>query len=241
MSEPSRDIAPPLRVTLLREQVTEMIRQAILDMRLKPGQRLVDRELIEWTGVSRATIREAIRELAAEGLVDVIPMKGAVVAVPTVEEVREIYELRAVLEGFATRLFTERATSEQIRQLRISVETIDELVRTGAGRWDLHTAKNHYYDVIFSATGNATLNDVASGLLKRVIAIRVGYFTGRYMLDKYLEELRAILEAVENRDPEAAEAAARRHIQVNGDASALNLALWQDLAEQTPAGPPVLP
>lgn len=221
----------PIRVSLLRDQVTDLIRQAILDMRLKPGQRLVDRELIEWTGVSRATIREAIRELATEGIVDVIPMKGAVVAVPSVEEVRQIYELRAVLEGFATRLFTERATEDQVADLRSSVEAIAQLIEKGSDRWELHKAKNHYYNTLFAGTSNSTLNDIEQGLLKRVIAVRVGYFSGRHMLDRYIDELQAIVRAVEARDPDAAEAAARVHILVNGDASALNLALWQDATQ----------
>ena len=67
----------------LREQVVDVLRQAILDFRLKPGQRLIERELIEQTGVSRTTIREVLRQLAAEGLVTTIPQKGAIVVVPS--------------------------------------------------------------------------------------------------------------------------------------------------------------
>ena len=67
----------------LREQVIAALRQAILDFQLKPGQRLVERELIEQLGVSRTTIREALRELTAEGLITVIPQKGAIVSAPS--------------------------------------------------------------------------------------------------------------------------------------------------------------
>ena len=67
----------------VREQVLEQLRQAIVEMRLKPEQRLVERELIEQTGVSRTTIREVLRQLAAEGLVTTIPHKGTVVASPS--------------------------------------------------------------------------------------------------------------------------------------------------------------
>src|SRR6478735_9922967 len=94
----------------LREQVLDVLRQAILDFRLKPGQRLIERELIEQTGVSRTTIREVLRQLAAEGLVTTIPQKGTVVASPSVERAAELYEVRAVLEGMAARQFAERAT-----------------------------------------------------------------------------------------------------------------------------------
>src|SRR4051812_46590318 len=80
-AEPMGRIAAPLR-----EQVIAALRQAILDFHLKPGQRLVERELIEQLGVSRTTVREALRELTSEGLVTVVPQKGAVVATPTLED-----------------------------------------------------------------------------------------------------------------------------------------------------------
>ena len=82
----------------LREQVLDLLRREIVEMRLRPGQRLVERELIQRIGVSRTTIREALRELAAEGLVTTIPQKGAIVAVPSWREAEEVYEVRALLE-----------------------------------------------------------------------------------------------------------------------------------------------
>jgi DNA-binding GntR family transcriptional regulator len=81
----------------LREQVLDLLRREIVEMRLRPGQRLVERELIQRIGVSRTTIREALRELAAEGLVTTIPQKGAIVAVPSWRGAEEVYEVRALL------------------------------------------------------------------------------------------------------------------------------------------------
>ena len=78
----------------LRDQVLELVRGAILDFRYKPGQRLIERELIEQIGVSRTTIREVLRELDAEGLVTTIPQKGAIVVVPTAEEAADLYDVR---------------------------------------------------------------------------------------------------------------------------------------------------
>ena len=102
----------------VREQVLEQLRHAIVEMRLQPAQRLVERELIEQTGVSRTTIREVLRELAAEGLVTTIPHKGTVVASPTLERAAELYEVRAVLEGMAARQFVERATEAHLARIR---------------------------------------------------------------------------------------------------------------------------
>src|SRR3954451_11087538 len=108
-----RRVAAPLR-----EQVLDVLRQAMLDFRLRPGQRLIEHELIEQIGVSRTTIREVLRELEAEGLVTTIPQKGAIVVVPSPEEAAELYEVRSALEQLVVKNFVERATDEQIAELR---------------------------------------------------------------------------------------------------------------------------
>ncbi|MBF4770575.1 GntR family transcriptional regulator, partial [Nocardioides agariphilus] len=94
----------------IRAQVLENLRQAIIDRRLAPGQRLIERELIELTGVSRTSVREALRELAAEGLVTVIPNQGTVVTNLGVAEAQQLYQIRSALEGLAGRLFVEHAS-----------------------------------------------------------------------------------------------------------------------------------
>ena len=100
-------------VSPVRTQVAENLRQAILGRHFRPGQRLVERELVEATGASRTSVREALRELAAEGLVTSIPNKGTVVTEVTRDEARQLYELRSGLEALAGRLFVERATDRK--------------------------------------------------------------------------------------------------------------------------------
>src|SRR4029079_6585742 len=109
-----------------REQVSALLRREIVSMRLQPGQRLVERELIERIGVSRTTVREALRELAAEGLVTTIPQKGAIVAVPSWRAAGERYEVRALLEGAAAREFAERATDAQVAALRGALVLVEQ-------------------------------------------------------------------------------------------------------------------
>ena len=87
----------------IRTQVLDNLRLAIVERRLAPGQRLIERELVELTGVSRTSVREALRELAAEGLVTVIPNKGTVVTSVSAEEARQLYQVRSALEGLAGR------------------------------------------------------------------------------------------------------------------------------------------
>ena len=92
-------VRPDQKTLSVRERTVDELRNAIFRFELHPGQRLVEREFVELLGISRATFREAIRDLASEGLVTVIPQKGAHVTTPTIEEAVELYEIRAVLES----------------------------------------------------------------------------------------------------------------------------------------------
>ncbi|MGH3003467.1 MAG: GntR family transcriptional regulator, partial [Gaiellaceae bacterium] len=130
----------------LREQVLDLLRREIVELRFQPGQRLVERELIERLGVSRTTIREALRELAAEGLVTSIPQKGSIVAVPSSKEAAEVYEVRALLEGAAARQFTERATEVHLASLRGAFAAVELAARADDPK-ALLTAKDQFYEV----------------------------------------------------------------------------------------------
>src|SRR5579864_3211195 len=121
----------------LRDQVLEIVRGAILDFRYKPGQRLIERELIEQIGVSRTTIREVLRELDAEGLVTTIPQRGAIVVVPTPEEATDLYDVRASLEALAARRFVERASQAQFSALGGAVAAFEVAVSAGASTLEL--------------------------------------------------------------------------------------------------------
>src|SRR6201996_2074662 len=120
-------------VSPVRTQVAENLRQAILSRQFQPGQRLVERGLVEATRASRASVREALRELAAEGLVTSIPNKGTAVTEVTRDEARQLYELRSGLEALAGRLFVERATAAEVSELERAFGVIEEAyARRGA-------------------------------------------------------------------------------------------------------------
>jgi DNA-binding GntR family transcriptional regulator len=197
----------------LREQVLEVIREAILDFRYKPGQRLIERELIEQTGVSRTTIREVLRELAAEGLVETIPQKGAIVVVPTPEEAAEIYEVRGALEALAARKFVERATPEQMVALRGAADDFEATVV--AGKTDIATllgAKDAFYRVLFDGANNRTITGVLSGLQARVRLLRAASLSQPDRPAQVVKELRMIVAAAEAGDADAAATACLTHL-----------------------------
>ena len=197
----------------VREQVFDQLRQAIVDRRLKPEQRLVERELIEQTGVSRTTIREVLRQLAAEGLVTTIPHKGTVVASPSVERAAELYEVRAVLEGMAARQFAERATDLHLRALRRALERIEK--RAGSGQANSQAmleAKKEFYDALFEGAANGTIQSIVESLQARVTVLRAASLSQPGRAAQTVEEVREIVEALEARDGDRAAAACVHHV-----------------------------
>ena len=205
-----------LRVSTLREQVADLIRRAIVEMRFMPGDRLVERELIEWTGVSRATVREALRELATEGLVRTIPQKGAVVASPSLREAAEVYEVRAALEGLAGRLFAERADASQREALARAYEKVREVLGSGSDTWSMLEAKNAFYAVLLEGADNAAMVSMLGLLQARITMLRATSMTQPGRSAEAIAEIGEIVRAIEARDGDAAAAAAAYHVQRAG-------------------------
>lgn len=200
--------APPVRT-----QVSEILRRAILDMRFRPGQRLVERELVELTGVSRTSIREALRELASEGLVRSIPNRGMVVAGLTKSQASELYELRSSLEALAGRLFVKRASDERVGELRKAFEQFKRAATTGR---DMLGAKDRFYEVLFEGADNEELRSVVAGLHARVRVLRSISLSQDSRPAESVAEIQQIVQAIEARDAAAAARACSRHVERAG-------------------------
>jgi DNA-binding GntR family transcriptional regulator len=188
----------------LREQVLEGLRRAILNFDLKPGERLVERELIEQIGVSRTTIREVLRELTAEGLVVVIPQKGAVVYAPSPVEAQDLYAVRASLESLAVRRFIERASEANVDALRA---TVDEMEAVALGDGDMLTllqAKDRFYDVLLEGAASPTIQDILGGVQARVRLLRATSLSQPGRSVHVISEIRALVAAIAARDADEA-------------------------------------
>jgi DNA-binding GntR family transcriptional regulator len=211
------DVASALRVERtpapVRAQVLDNLRQAIIERQFAPGQRLIERELVELTGVSRTSVREALRELAAEGLVTAVPNKGTVVATVSAEEARQLYEVRSALEALAGRLFVWHASNAQQAALIKALQRIEKLAAKGA---PILAAKDAFYDVLFEGGGNDQLRAVVAGLHARVSVLRWLSLSVPGRPSESLAELRAIVDAVLANDAEAAARACSRHVEAAG-------------------------
>jgi DNA-binding GntR family transcriptional regulator len=155
----------------LREQVAKILHDDIVSAKLEPGQRLVESTLCARFQVSRAVVREALRQLEAEGLVNTIPHRGPVVATLTIEEARDLYETRACLEALAAALFAQRATSAQREQLTTCLTAMKSAFASDdplARLW----AKDDFYRVMLDGSGNAVVAATLRGIHARVQRLR---------------------------------------------------------------------
>lgn len=211
----SWSITPVGRVAApLRQQVVAALRRAILDFELKPGQRLVERELIERLGVSRTTIREALRDLTSEGLITVVPQRGAIVAVPSPAEAADLYEIRAVLESLLVRRFVERADATAVAAL---VAAVDRLGETTSDQTDVRrilAAKDQFYAVLQEGAKSPVLRQLLDGLKARVQTLRATSLSESGRPAQVFAELRAVTEAVARGEAVSAAHLATVHVRM---------------------------
>ena len=199
----------------LRRQVLDELRQSIIAGRLEPGARLRERELIAMMGVSRTVIREALRQLESEGLIAIIANKGPVVRELTLSEAKDLYSIRAVLEGLAARLFVENADEAQVENLERALAGVGEAYDSGDPELIL-AAKNRFYDVLFEGAGSQTLSSMIGTLHGRIWRWRaMGLSHPRRSKERSKESmlgLKAMLKAISARNVDLAERAIRDEV-----------------------------
>ena len=204
-------LAAPLRL-----QVLDGLRRAIIDGRLAPGARLTERELTEMMGVSRTVIREALRQLETEGLIANVPNKGPVVRALSLAEAKDLYTIRAVLEGLAARLFVQNAGDAELKRLAQALDVVAGAYGRGDAQEVLET-KNRFYDVLFEGAGSETLSTMLGTLHARIWRWRALGLSHPQRSDSRSREsvkgLRAMLAAIRKRDAAAAERLTRDEAQ----------------------------
>ena len=196
----------------LRQQVLEGLRNAIVSGQLPPGKRLTERELIEIMDVSRTVIREALRQLEAERLIEVIPNKGPVVRALTPEEAEDLYRIRAVLYGLAARIFVEQADEKRVAELKDALKAVISAYESGNADRVLET-KTHFYAVLHEGTNSETLTSMLATLHARIWQWRSLGLThplrSSERSNESIENLRSIVRAAEHGNADDAEDATR--------------------------------
>lgn len=189
---------------------TEVIRQAIIDGRLAPGQRLKEEELARELGISRTPVREALLVLQAEGLVNAAPNRGATVRAHTVEDLDDLYQLRALLEGYAARRAAMRVTDPDIAKLRESCDRFDKL--TSADVPGLVKENLFFHSTILEIAGSARLTSMVRNVIELPLVYKsyIWYSPDQTRISAHHH--RQITTALAARDAERAELIMREHV-----------------------------
>ena len=195
----------------LRDVVFNTLRQGILTGVLKPGERLMEIHLADRLGVSRTPIREAIRMLELEGLVTMIPRRGAEVARISRQDIRDVLEVRLALDSLATKLACKRITAEQKEELRIAQKAFEDATRTG-DETNIAQADVRFHDVILASSHNKRLVQMVNNLAERIYRYRLEYIKDSANHARLIEEHAKITDCVIKGDEGSACIAAEIHI-----------------------------
>ncbi|MBD5523218.1 MAG: GntR family transcriptional regulator [Lachnospiraceae bacterium] len=195
----------------LRDVVFNTLRKAILTGELKPGERLLEIHLANRLGVSRTPIREAIRKLELEGLVIMIPRRGAEVAQITEKSLKEVLEVRRALDALCAELACDRITAEEEERLKQACDEFERATETKDAT-TIAAADVALHDIIVQATGNSRLIQLINNLSEQMYRYRFEYIKDENRHDNLIDEHRMIYESIIRRDKEKAAAAAKLHI-----------------------------
>ncbi|MGD9945495.1 MAG: GntR family transcriptional regulator [Burkholderiaceae bacterium] len=207
----------------LRELSLEKMRDAILSGHFRPGQRLVERRLCEQLDVSRSIVREVLRHLEAEGLVETVPHHGPVVARLDPDQAAQIYEIRALLEGHAARQCAQHASTADL-------ERLDELNRRTQAAFDrnnLHQVMlrtTAFYEALFAAAGMSVAWEVVRSLNARINRLRSMTIASPGRREEVAEEMQRIVDAMRRRDADGAQQASVAHLKRVAELAAQRLA-----------------
>lgn len=200
---------------VFREEVKEHLISAILRGDLKPGDRVIETKIAARLGVSQGPVREALRELELLGFVESAPFRGAQVCDVSLEELGQLYPLRALVEGMAARAAASRIDEAALATLADLLETM----RAAAGRGDAQAhieADIAFHRVVVEASGSRLLRRFWDGMQLPATTF-LTFAVSRRSLDELAERHVAVLDALRAHNPVAAEAAIHRHIQEPGE------------------------
>ena len=200
--------------------IVERLRADILAGRLEPGSRLIEGDLTARFAVSRGPVREGLRRLSADGLIEHWPHRGAIVRRLTEREIRELFLIRIEMEALAARLAAAADAPDRRERFATSIEPIYS--DSPRNPCDYLKENAAFHDAVMGLADNLELRELAARLQLPLIMAQVGDVLTRPVLEASVREHRAIAEAILGRDPAAASARMRAHLE---RAAALALAV----------------
>ncbi len=198
-------------VSTLPNRVYTILEEAILRGKIKAGERLIEEELANALGVSRAPIREALRMMQKDGLIVISPRKGAVVNSISREEISEIYQVSSALEGLAVEIFCRRCTPEELAALQQLYAGMEEQVRK-KNIIQYRKLNRQFHEALINGSKNKKIKELCGTLQKQISWFQNMNLSLQGRMELSLEEHRHIIDAFLKKDPQAAGKAVSEHI-----------------------------
>lgn len=197
-------------------ETARKLREAIMIGHFKPGERMVETSLCEKLGVSRTSLRETLRMLAAEKLIVMTPNRGPSVAIISPEEADQIYHVRAILEGEMAALAAKRVKDADVAEMHTALKHFEEAVAASDTLTRL-SATTDFYEIIIRTSGNHIIGDLIHGLHARINFLRARTMASPGRPHHSVREMTTLYQAIAERDVRAARAAAVAHVQAARD------------------------
>lgn len=196
----------------LRDVVFRTLRDAILTGKLVPGERLMENQLAEKLGVSRTPVREALRMLELENLVELVPRKGAQVLDMSEKDIVNILEVRSVLEGLATSLACKKMTPEQLTELKGIEEKFEKAIEEKSLE-DIAENDEEFHLLIFASSENDKLIQIFKNLQIQLYRYRMAHLKIDSSIPAIVAHHKGIIRAIENHDAEEGTTLAQGHVK----------------------------
>ncbi|MBN2808150.1 MAG: GntR family transcriptional regulator [Deltaproteobacteria bacterium] len=218
-----------LKKSIYHIQVADLLRDMIMTGSLKEGDKINENKLCQSIGVSKTPLREALRVLSVEGLIELVPNRGAFVTQPEFSEIREMFDVMILLEGFCARTACEKMTQKDFSQL----EKIHDRLEQQCANQDQegYIRVNHqYHSFVQELAGNQNLNQIIDGLRKKILLYRFQSLNAPGRMAESIQEHRLLLEVFRQRDHLKAEALMQNHLK-------RQLTTLEDLVQQLETAP----
>jgi len=197
---------------LLSQKVYRILKTEIVKRNLKPGTKLLEVKIAKQMGVSRTPVREAIRELVAEGFVKMIPNQGVIVSIASIEDTQEVLQIRSVLEGLAARLATKVISGEEIKELEQYIEQM-EYYANKDNALAFSKMDVEFHELILNICGNNRLIQIRKNLSDQAHRYRIRSLSIPGRLKHSLKEHQEIVKALKRKDSEQADKLSQKHVE----------------------------
>jgi DNA-binding GntR family transcriptional regulator len=200
-----------IQVGYLAQEAAKRIREMIRKGALKKGNRILEAPMCQAMGVSRTPLREALRILSSEGLIELIPNRGAYVAQPSIKDIGEMFYVMSILEGACARVCVEKMDDEGLRRLDDLYRKLEQHCQ--AEDREKYMAVNYsFHSLVQELAGNKVLSEVIDALRQKILLYRYRQIYQPNRLKESMQEHRLLQRAFRERDPEAAERFMQEHL-----------------------------